>query len=178
MIRVDKNELFVITVGLIDEATGEYVPGQTVNYDIRIGHNDASLSPTVAGTMIESSVQLGVHRVRLSLPNDGEYICYTTCSGFTTGTEEIIVNPESIYDLAKQNRHYNISVEDVIRTTVSGTYSQTVRKVPYMRTDYVITRIRKDGYTDWDHPTTVTGTTYAWYRNETDLVPYKMEDAS
>jgi hypothetical protein len=168
----------VITVGLIDEGTGQYVSGQTVAYDVRWGHTDASLTPDVNGNMTESSVQAGIHRVSLSLPNDGEYICYTTCSGFTTGTEEIIVNPESIYDLAKQNRHYNISVEDVIRTTVSGTYSQTVRKVPYLKTDYIITKIRKDGYTDWDHPTTVTGYTYAWYRSVTDEVPYLMEDES
>jgi hypothetical protein len=174
MIRVDKDELFVITAGLIDEATGQYVPGQTVTYDVRWGHTDASLTPTVAGTMTESSVQLGVHRVRLSLPNDGEFICYTTASGFTAGTEEIIVNPESIYDLAKQNRSYNVFVEDVIKTNVSGNYGQNIRKVPYGKTDYIINNIKRDDVGDWDDPTTVSGRIYAWYRSTSDSLPYRM----
>ena len=174
MIRVDKNEIFPIVVSLIDENTGQLAAGQTVYYDIR-QINDSSLSPAVAGTMTESSVESGIYRVQESIPTDGEYIIYATCSGFITNTEEIIVNPESIYDLEKQNRHYNISVEDVIRENGVATSDQIVRKVALGNTDYVLTWIKYDHETTWSG-TTTSGIIYAWYKDVSDSVPYKMGD--
>ena len=172
MIRVDKNEIFPILVSLIDENTGQLATGQTVYYDIR-QMDDFPLSPPVAGTLIESLVEPGIYRSSEYIPTDGEYIIYATCSGFITNTEEVIVNPESIYELEKQNRNYNVSVEDVIRENSSATPSQTVRKVALGNTDYIITKIKHDYETTWSG-TSTSGIVYAHYRDESDSVPYLM----
>ncbi len=174
MIRVDKNEVFPISVALIDENTGQMATGQTVYYDIR-DMNDLPLSPPIAGTLPESAVEPGIYRKDEYIPTDGQFIIYATCSGFTSNTEEVIVNPESIYDLTKQNRHYNISVEDVIRENTIATPSQTIRKVGLGQSDYTITRIKYDSDTTWSG-TTTSGVVYAWYRDEEDCAPYKMGD--
>jgi hypothetical protein len=174
MIRVDKNEIFPILVSLIDENTGQLASGQTVYYDIR-DMNDLPLSPPIAGTLPESAVEPGIYRTEESIPDGGEYIIYATCSGFIANTEEVIVNPESIYDLTKQNRHFNISVEDVIRENAIATPSQTIRKVGLGQSDYTITRIKYDSDTTWSG-TTTSGIVYAWYRNLDDCAPYKMGD--
>jgi hypothetical protein len=174
MIRVDKNEIFPILVSLIDENTGQLASGQTVYYDIR-DMNDLPLSPPIAGTLPESAVEPGIYRTEESIPDGGEYIIYATCSGFIANTEEVIVNPESIYDLTKQNRHYNISVEDVIRENAIATPSQTIRKVGLGQSDYTITRIKYDSDTTWSG-TTTSGIVYAWYRNLDDCATYKMGD--
>jgi len=174
MIRVDRNEVFPILVSLIDENTGQLASGQTVYYDIR-DMNDNPLSPPLAGTLTESIVTPGIYRGEENLSDGGRYIIYATCSGFIGNTEEVIVNPESIYDLEKQNRHYNISVEDVIRENAIQTTDQAIRKVALGNTDYVITRIKRDYDTTWSG-TTTSGIVYAWYRDESDRVPYKMGD--
>ena len=139
--------------------------------------NDFPLSPPIAGTLPESLVEPGIYRTEESIPTAGEYIIYATCSGFITNTEEVIVNPESIYDLEKQNRHYNISIEDVIRENAIATPSQTIRKVALGESDYVITRIKHDNDTTWSG-TTTSGIVYAHYREEGDCAPYKMGDPS
>ena len=174
MIRVNVSEQFPITVTLLDEETGEAATGQTVYYDIRRQPGDVSLSPAIAGVLPESSVEAGIYTTVSSIPTAGTYIVYATCSGFISNTEEIIVNEENIYDIVKQSRHYNISVEDVLRTASTPTADQVVRKVPLGRTDYVITRIKRDEDIDWSGIHVVEGRVYAWYRNDTDLVPYKM----
>jgi len=172
MIRVDKNEVFPILVSLVDEGVGELSGGQTVYYDIR-DMNDFPLSPPIAGTLTESVVEPGIYKTEESIPTAGRYTIYATCSGFITNTEEVLVNPESIYDLEKQNRHYNISVEDVIRENAIATASQTVRNVDMGDSDYVITRIKNDDETTWSG-TTTSGIVYAWYRSLSDHIPYKM----
>jgi len=91
-------------------------------------------------------------------------------------TEEIIVNSEDIYELTKQNRPYNIYVEDVQRTSVIPTASQTARNVPLTKTDYIITKIKDDGDEDWSSVTT-SGVVYAWY-NSGESIPYKMSGSS
>jgi hypothetical protein len=176
MIRVDKNEIFPIVVSLIDENTGQLAAGQTVYYDIR-QINDSSLSPPLAGTLAESTVEPGIYRGDEFIPTEGEYIIYATCSGFISNTEDVIVNPESIYDLEKQNRHYNISVEDVIRENAIANASQIIRKVALGESDYIITRIKRDDDTTWSG-TTTSGVVYTWYRNEGDCAPYKVGDPS
>ena len=148
MIRVDKNEIFPILVSLVDENTGQLASGQAVYYDIRQA-DDSLLSPPISGTLSESLVELGIYRSTESIPVDGEYIIYATCSGFITNTEDVIVNPESIYDLERQNRHYNISVEDVLRENAIANASQTIRKVALGNSDYVITKIKNDYETIW-----------------------------
>ena len=172
MIRVDQNEQFPITVSLVDEGTGTTVSGATVAYDVR-EMDDSALSPPVNGTLDESIVEPGIYRTSLSIPTDGNYVCYLTSATFLPNTEEIIVNPENIYDLVKQTRHYNISVEDVIRTNGSPTASQTARNVPFGQTDYIVTNIKTDTDVDWTG-TPASGIVYAWYQAVTDDTPYKM----
>ena len=172
MIRVDKNEQFIITVALYDENTNQNVSGQTVYYDIR-DESDDPLSPPAAGTLDESLVESGIYRTTESVSEAGTYIIYATCSGFNTNIEELIVNEENIYEVAKQTQNYNISVEEVLRTTVSGNPGQIARNVPLNKTDYIITWIKADTDPDWSNPVT-SGTVYAWYASIDDNLPYKM----
>ena len=172
MLRVDAHEIFPVVVALVDETTGMLTAGQTVNYEIR-GIDDSFLSPPVAGTLPESGVEAGIYRTTETITTPGRYIVYATCSGFVTSAEDVIVNPQSIYDLAKMNRNYNTSVEDVLRTTSSGNASQIARNVPYGQTDYIITRIKRDEDPDWTG-TVTSGIIYAHYRNETEDLPYLM----
>jgi hypothetical protein len=172
MIRVDRGESFPITVALWDEYTGENAAGQTVYYDVR-DMSDASLTPALSGTLTESTVTSGIYKTTLTVDTAGRYICYATCSGFFDSSEEILVNPENIYTLVKQNRHYNISVEEMVRTNATPTVSQTARNVPLQKTDYIITKIKLDTDSDWGS-TTISGIVYAHYRTIDDQVPYKM----
>lgn len=170
MLRVDIGEEFPISVALYDECAEGLATGETVYYEIRDANTDALLSPPVSGTMVESSAEAGIYRVVESLPLAGEFLFYATCSGFMTNTEEIVVNPESLYDLT---RAHNVSVEDVPRTNVTPNASQTVRNVPLNRTDYIIHKIKRESDSDWS-TTTVSGVIFAWYRSTDDDLPYKM----
>jgi len=172
VIRADINEEFPISVSLVDEVDGTLVTNQVVKYDVRT-INDTSLSPPLTGVLSESSVEPGIYTTDLAISSPGEYIFYATCSGFLPNTEEILINEENVYELIKQNRHYNISVEDVPRTNTIPTASQAVRHVPLGKTDYIITTIKYDNMSDWSG-STVSGTTYAWYRTINEDVPYKM----
>jgi len=174
MIRVNVSESFPITVALLDEETGELTSGQEVNYDIRKQPGDTSLVPPLMGALSESTVEAGIYKSLVSVDTPGTYIIYATCSGFITSTEEVVVNEESILDAIKQTRHYNISVEDVTRTTHVPTASQAIRKVPKGRTDYVVTRIKRDQDIDWSGSHVVEGRVYAWYLRDVDKIPYKM----
>lgn len=176
MIRVSVDENFPITVALIDEELGEMSSGQAVYYDVRSFPLDTPLSPPLSGTLTESTVEAGIYNTEASISTPGNYIIYATCSGFMTNTENITVEELDTFDLSeliKQNRHYNISVEDVIRTTKTPTASQAARNVPKGRTDYIITKIKKDDDPDWTGDI-VEGIVYAWYRTNTDHAPYKV----
>jgi hypothetical protein len=177
MIRVNVNESFPVTATLLDEDTGLAATGQVVYYDVRKQPNDSSLDPPVSGTLTESSIESGIYKEVLSIEEAGTYLVYVTCSGFLTNTEEIIVNKENIYEVIKQSRHYNISVEDVIRTEDHPTTSQVSRNVPKGKTDYVITRIKRDEDSDWSGPYVVEGRVYAWYTTDKDKAPYKMGES-
>ncbi len=80
---------------------------------------------------------------------------------------------DTVTALVKQNRNYNVSVEDVIRENVSSTASQTARNVSMNQTDYIITRIKGDEDTTWSG-TTISGVSHAWYRYTADTIPYRM----
>lgn len=174
MLRADQNETFPIVAALVNESTGSFVSGETVHYNIRNAEDDSELSLPLSGTLTESTVKDGIYKTTLSIPNDGVYICYTSCSGFITATEDLIINPENVYTLIKQSRNYNISVEDVVRTEITPTASQVVRKVPLGQTNYIITRIKQDSESGWGASTTVSGVVYAHYRSTTDSLPYLM----
>ena len=139
--------------------------------------SDAPLSPPITGTLSESTTSSGIYKTEIQINTSGNYICYINSTGYLTNSEEILVNPENIYILTKRGYHYNLSVEDVVRTNVTPTLSQTTRNVPLGKTDYVISMLRKDGDTDWSNPT-ASGTVYAHYRATTDNAPYKMSGES
>ena len=174
MIRVNKNESFPITVSLIDESIGEVATGKTVYYDVRQQPNDVELSPPLNGVLVESSIASGIYTTVTYIDTAGSYVVYATCSGFTTNTEEVIVDEDNLANLVKQNRHFNTSVEDVIRTNSVATASQTARKVGVGKTDYVLTRVKPNYAADWDDSATVSGVVYAHYRELDDQVPYLM----
>jgi hypothetical protein len=174
MIEANKNESFPIAVTLINDETGELETGEQVFYDIR-DMNDIPLNPAISGTLTESTVEYGVYKTEVSILDAGLYICYATCSGFLAGTEEIVIHEENIYDLAKSHRPYNVSVEDVIRTTddIDRTPSQIARKVPLGKTDYIITKIKSDEDSNWENPISE-GISYAHYVSEDQDLPYMM----
>ena len=174
MIRVNVAESFPITVMLIDEETGEASSGKTVYYDVRKQPGDVPLSPELSGVLTESSVEAGIYSDMVYIDTPGAYVIYATCSGFLSNTEDVIVNEENIIEVVKQSRHYNISVEDVLRSSNTPSASQLIRNVPKGKTDYVVTRIKRDQDTDWSGPYVVEGRVYAWYRRDTDKAPYKM----
>jgi hypothetical protein len=169
MIRVDVGEEFPLTAMLLDDATGLAVSGATVLYNV-CDDNDVT---TTSGIFDESPIEEGVYKTTLSLSTPGIYTAYATCSGFNAGTEDIVVNEENIYDLVKSNRHYNISVEEVLRENVVPNASQNTRRVPLNATDYITTIIKSDIASDWSSAS-VSGTVYAWYRSSSDSLPYKM----
>lgn len=172
MIEANRNEPFPITVTLLDEDTGELATGEQVFYDIRL-MNDAELSPPINGLLGESTVNNGIYKSEVSIPSSGIYICYATCSGFLAGTEEIIIQDESLYELSKANSPHNISVIDVPRTTVSGSTSQISRNVPLDKTDYIVSIVKKDSDSDWSNPVT-SGISYAHYRTMSSELPFMM----
>ena len=161
-----------MVVSFIDESTGQLATGQNVSYDIRYP-DDSSLSVPISGLLVESTVQPGIYKTVESISLPGQYIIYATCSGFVSSTEEVIVNPENIYELVKQNRGYNVSVEDVIRENSVPTASQMARNVPLGITDYILTVIKKDNQSDWS-TTTTSGLVYAHYLDLDSKAPYKM----
>lgn len=177
MIRVNIDEDFPITVTLFDEDTGEASTGKTVYYDVRTQPGDTQLTPAVDGSLSESSVTPGVYKTYVSLPLSGSYVIYATCSGFIPSSEEVLVEEENIYELVKQCRHHNISVENVLRLDETPTASQITRKVPYGKTDYTRIKIKRDSDTDWSGSEVTEELVYAWYDSVTSIVPYKMGDA-
>ena len=170
MIRVDKNEQFPLTAMILDECSGEIVSSAVVHYRIV----DETETTTLSGVFSESTVNPGVYIANVSISGSGSYRAYATCSGYNVGTEDIQVNPENIYELTKQNRHYNLEVEEVLRENSVANASQTARNVPMGQTDYIINRIKLDSSSDWSGPTVSSGTVYCHYGSITDSLPYKM----
>ncbi len=175
MIRVNIGESFIITVVLWDEDTGQNASGRTVYYDVR-DVNDTALSPPLNGVLPESTTESGIYRKSLIINTAGEYVCYATSIGFYSSTEEIIVNPENIYKLVKQNRNYNISVEEVLRINAIANASQATRNVGLNKTDYITTILKGDTDSDWSG-TTTSGVVYAHYRSIADDLPFRMGGA-
>jgi len=167
MIRVNVAETFPITVSLIDEITGSVATGKTVYYDVRQYLTDLPIFPPASGILSESTVEPGIYTGIESINKSGTYIVYATCSGFLSNTEEIIIS-------SNYSRHYNTSIEDVVRTTVTPTPSQVVRNVGLGKTDYIITRLKPDHVSDWTGPSTVSGSVYAHYKEFDDETPFLM----
>jgi hypothetical protein len=176
MIRANVGEQFPITVSLTDELNGGMGTGKTVYYDFREQPSDTPLTPTMSGTLPESSVEPGVYTKMFSIDTVGDYIVYTASAEFMSGAEDVLITAdehEELADLIRQNRNYNLSVEDVIRENAVANASQTARKVALGNTDYIVNVIKPDSDSDWSG-STVSGITYAWYKDESDDVPYKM----
>ncbi len=172
MIKANLNEDFPILVSLFDEETQSLSNGQQVGYDIRY-LDDTALSPPISGTLIESTIEPGMYKTSLSIPDPGIFICYATCSGFISSTEEIVIEELNVYELINNNHHYNISVENILRDNASPNPSQISRNVAINDTDYVITRIKADSSLDWSNPVS-SGIVYAHYKDDGSTIPYMM----
>lgn len=171
MIRANMSEHFPLIAAVIDEE-GDYVSNEVVTYDIRY-IDDTPLSPPINGILIESTVSSGIYKSNVSINTHGSFICYVTCSGYPTSAEDIVINPENIYDITKRNSNYNLSVENVNRTNATPTSSQAARNVPLGKTDYIINYIKDDNAVDWSSPVS-SGVVYAHYKTVNDSAPYKM----
>lgn len=173
MIEASVNESFPIAVTLMDEEMARLVAGQVVTYDVRT-LNDLELSPPISGTLHESSVENGIYKAEINLTDIGSYICYATCSGFFTSSEEILIN-NSFIDIVSCSFPHNISVTDVVRSSVDieRTTSQINRQVPFGKTDYILTAIKRDTDVDWSNPVS-SGVSYAHYSSIDALLPYRM----
>lgn len=167
MIKTNTSEVFVLTVSLLDDMYNSNVSNQNVIYDVRKQPYDISIVPPVYGILEESTIVAGVYKKEIIIDYPGTYIAYITCSGFSPNAEEIIVS----HDYKKQ---YNISVEDVPRVSEVPTTSQTNRRVGLGKTDYIITKLKPDNSSTWDHPDTISGVTFAHYKDYEDNVPYLM----
>lgn len=173
MIKVNKNESFPLVVSLLDEGTTSLVSGQTVSYDVR-NTNDETVS-VLSGSLVESATEVGIYSVLLSLPESGTYIIYIKSYGFVSEAESVMVNEDNLVEIIKSNRSYNTSIIDVARTTTQDqrTSSQISRKVPYGKTDYIITKIKREEDLDWSDPL-CTGISYAHYLSEDSTLPFMM----
>lgn len=167
MIRSNTSEAFVLTVTLLDDLFNNDVSNKNVIYDIREQPYDISLTPPISGVLEESTIVAGVYKKEIVIDYPGTYLAYITCSGFSPDAEEIVVT----HDYKKQ---YNISVEDVPRISETPTASQINRRVGLGRTDYIITKLKPDTSLTWDHPDTISGVTFAHYRDYEDDAPYLM----
>lgn len=172
MIEANINESFPVSVTLLDEESAQLISGQIVTYSIST-IDDLILSPPVSGTLTESTIENGIYKTTISLPDAGYYICYAKADGFFAGAETIFIKAESCIDTSKYSLPHNISVLDVQRTSVSGTASQLNRKVPMNCTDYIVTLVKRDTDLDWSSPV-ASGINYAWYRSEASSLPYMM----
>lgn len=173
MLQVEVNESFPLTVTMTGDSIDDIVTGLTVNYDVREFPGDVSLVPPKIGVLSESAVVSGVYSTILSISSAGNYIIYVTCAGFFSGVEEVLVVDNNAISTSAASFHYNLSVENVLRTSTTPSASQIIRKVPLGKTDYVITKIKRDHDVDWSSPISQ-GSVYAWYKDEHDKVPYKM----
>lgn len=174
MIKANIDELFPVSVTLLDEETARLVSGQIVTYDVRT-FDDVILSPPVSGTLAESAVEGGIYKTQISLPDAGTYICYVAAEGFFTNYEEIVVYEENAVEVAKRNYPHNLSVVDVVRTTAHDdrTPSQILRNVPFGKTDCITTFVKSDDDSDWNSPV-ASGTVFAWYESLESILPYMM----
>jgi hypothetical protein len=123
--------------------------------------------------LIESTIENGIYKTNVSLPEAGNYICYAKADGFLAGAENIVISSESYSDIAKYSLPHNISVIDVPRTSTSGTVSQTIRKVAVGNTDYIVTVVKRDTDINWNNPV-ASGVNYAWYDSMEANLPYMM----
>lgn len=162
MIRVDTDEQFSLMAGVVDGDA--MAAGLTVNYDVR----DSSNTTVVSGVLQEDANYNGVYCRYISLTTPGNYRAFYETDGYPVGSEEVIVNVESLYKLIKQTRHNNISVENVMATV-----DVPSRKVQAGQTNYVIVRIKDDAASDWAAPVKVENV-YAWYTTMGATQPFFM----
>jgi len=162
MITVDVNELFYLTVVLVDSMS--MGTGEVVNYTVE----DSTNSVVSSGILDESNTYLGTYTKELSLPSYGDYIAYFYADSYPTGMEYIKVKEEALSELIKQNRQTNMSAENVFA-------QQDIpdRNVEAGKTDYVIIRIKRDDDVDWSNPVTERRM-YAWYAQMGDEQPVYM----
>ena len=174
MIKANYDEEFTLTVSVIDEGVG-MVSGLSVSYEI-LTEDEATLVDS--GTMWESTTVSGVYLYTTYI-TETEYdangtlyrVYYKTPSGYTDGADDIMIY-DDLYKLTEQNRHYNLSVENVLAYTADIVPAQNPRNLSDNVTNFVITKIKSEKSANWDSADI--HYVYAWYQTVGDKIPYKM----
>ena len=151
MIKANYDEDFTLTVAVVSE--DGMVSGLTnVTFEIWT-EDEANLIDS--GTMVESSKIAGIY-IYTTHVTKAEYDTYGTLyrayfdapAGYTDGAEDIMIN-DDLYELVRENRHYNLSVENVL-VLAAEIASPNPRNLSDNVTNFVKTRIKAEGDANWD----------------------------
>lgn len=170
MIKSSIDELFTLMVSIVDQNELP-ITGADVYYNIRT-LDDAQLTPAVSGTLSESSMTEGVYSTELAISTADSYIGYIYGTGFATVAKNIMIYDESLESIFQSSLLHNLLVETVVREG-SATTSQMLRNVGVGKTDYVITKAKRQSDTDFTSPVG-SGISYAYYRSPYSDKPYLM----
>jgi len=173
MIKANYDEDFTLTVAVVSE-DGMVTGLTTVTFEI---WDDDENNLIDSGTMVESSKVLGIYIYTTHITKS-EYDSYGTLyrvyfetpAGITDGAEDIMIN-DDLYELVRENRHYNLSVENVL-VLAAEIPNPNPRNITDNTTNFVKTRIKAEGDANWDSADV--HYVYAWYKVLGDKIPYKM----
>lgn len=172
MIKANYDEDFTLTVAVLSE--DDMATGLTVTYEIWT-EDEATMIDS--GTMAESSEVPGIYLYTTHV-TQSEYTThgslyrayFKTPSGYSDGGDDIMIN-DDLYKLVRENRHYNLSVENVL-TIGSEITATNPRNLSTGVTNFVKTRIKAESQANWDSATP--NLVYAWYQTVGDQIPYLM----
>ena len=175
MIKANYDEDFTLTVAVVSE-DGMVTGLTTVTFEI---WDDDEANLIDSGTMVESAKVPGIYIYTTHITKS-EYDSYGTLyrayfetpAGITDGAEDIMIN-DDLYELVRENRHYNLSVENVLAYTADIVPAKNPRKLSDNVTNFVKTKIKAEGDANWDSATV--HYVYAWYETVGDTIPYKMD---
>jgi len=155
MIRVNKSDVFPIAA-TVTNTNGDIVSGKNVYFDIRYT-NDTELSPPNKGMMVESTVASGIYKQDVSIDVAGSYICYVTCSGFSTTTKDIIVNQDTVAEEVWSDTLATALLEDVefIKDVEGGRWKILNNQLIFYKEDNITEIAKFNLFDKLDAPTDV-----------------------
>ena len=173
MIKANYDEDFTLTVAVVSE-DGMVTGLSNVTFEV---WNDDEDYMAHSGTMVESAKLGGIYIYTMHITK-AEYDSYGTLwrayfdapTGITDGAEDIMIN-DDLYELVRENRHYNLSVENVLALNAEIP-NPNPRNITDNVTNFVKTKIKAEGDANWDSADV--HYVYAWYKTTSDKIPYKM----
>jgi len=97
VIRVHTSDSFPVTSTIIDEFNNQ-VSGESIYFDVRY-MDDSYLVPPNTGKFVESTIASGIYVANITIDSPGSYVCYVTCSGFSTTAKEVLVEEKRLAEL-------------------------------------------------------------------------------